>query len=83
MVFVDEGKENALPVCERTVFNVHLNLGQRQIKNAADAGDDEEKEVVAQSSLTLYHCSDEDGTYKVTEVKPGPLEQHDLRSEVS
>ncbi|KAJ9589746.1 hypothetical protein L9F63_017048 [Diploptera punctata] len=83
VVFVDEGKENALPVCERTVLNAHLSLSSRIIKSADEAGDDEEQEVVTQNGLVLYHCSDEDGTYKVTEVKVGPLDQNDLKSEDS
>ncbi|PSN56753.1 Villin-1 [Blattella germanica] len=44
VVFVDEGKESSLPVCERTVFNAHLNLSERKIKSADEAGADEEKE---------------------------------------
>lgn len=82
IVFVDDGKENSLPVCERTVFNAHLGLSNRKTKSAEEAGADDEQEVVNRAALTLYHCSDEDGTYKVTEVKSGPLEQSDLRSEV-
>lgn len=82
IVFVDDGKENSLPVCERTVFNAHLSLSNRKVKSAEEAGADEVQEEVDQGALTLYHCSDEDGTYKVTEVKSGPLEQTDLTSEV-
>lgn len=83
IVFVDDGKENSLPVCERTVFNAHLSLSNRKVKSAEDAGADDVQEEADQGTLTLYHCSDEDGTYKVTEVKSGPLEQTDLTSEDS
>jgi villin 1/advillin len=82
-VFVDDGKEKSLPVCEQTVFNAHLKLSDRKVKSAEEAGSDDAEEEVIRGALTLYHCSDEDGTYKVTEVKSGPLEQSDLKSEVS
>lgn len=82
-MFVDDGKENSLPVCERTVLNAHLSLSNRMVKSPEEAGADDVQEEVDQGTLTLYHCSDEDGTYKVTEVKSGPLEQTDLTSEVS
>jgi villin 1/advillin len=82
IVFVDDGKEKSLPVCEKTVFNAHLSLTNYKVKSAQEAGSDEEQEQVNRATLTLYHCSDDDGTYKVTEVKSGPLEQNDLRSEV-
>jgi hypothetical protein len=82
IVFVDDGKENSLPVCERTVFNAYLSLSNRKVKSAGEAEADDVQEEVDRGALTLYHCSDEDGTYKVTEVKSGPLEQTDLTSEV-
>lgn len=83
VVFVDDGKEKSLPVCEQTVFNAHLKLSDRKVKSAEEAGSDDAEEEVIRGALTLYHCSDEDGTYKVTEVKSGPLEQSDLKSEDS
>jgi hypothetical protein len=83
IVFVDDGKESLLPVCERTVFNAHLSLSKRTVKSADEVDADDVQEEANRAALTLYHCSDEDGTYKVTEVKSGPLEQSDLRSEVS
>lgn len=83
VVFVDDGKEKGLPVCERTVLNAHINLADRKVRSAEEAGADDEQEQINHGALTLYHCSDEDGTYKVTEVKTGPLDQSDLRSEDS
>jgi hypothetical protein len=83
IVFVDDGKEKSLPVCEKTVFNVYLKLNERKVKSAEEAGCDEEQEAVNRGTLTLYQCSDEDGAYKVTEIKSGPLEKGDLKSEVS
>jgi hypothetical protein len=52
------------------------------VKSPEEAGADDIQEEVDGRTLTLYHCTDEDGTYKVTEVKSGPLEQADLTSEV-
>ena len=83
IVFVDDGKEMSLPVCERTVFNEYLNLRDRKVKSAEEAGSDDAEEEANRAELTLYQCSDEDGTYKVTEIKSGPLEKGDLKSEVS
>lgn len=83
IVFVDDGKEKSMPVCERTVFNAYLNLSDRTVKSAEEAGSDEVDEGVNRAALTLYQCSDEEGTYKVTEIKSGPLEPGDLKSEVS
>lgn len=34
------------------------------------------------NEVRLYRCSDDSGTLKVTEVKTGPLMQHDLSSQV-
>lgn len=47
----------------------------------ADAEKDEDLEKASFQEITLYHCSDEDGTLKVTEVKTGPLSQSDLTSD--
>lgn len=83
IVFVDEGKEKSLPACERAVFNEYLNLSDRTVKSAEEAGSDDAEEEANRAELTLYQCSDEDGTYKVIEIKSGHLEQGDLKSEVS
>lgn len=82
-VFVDDGREKSLPVCERTVFNEYLKLSDRTVKSAEEAGSDDAQEEANRAELTLYQCSDEDGTYKVIEIKSGPLEQGDLKSEDS
>jgi len=83
IVFVDDGRENSLPACEQKVFNDHLNLSNRMVKSAEEAGSDDAQEEANRAGLTLYQCSDENGTYKVTEIKSGPLEQGDLKSEDS
>ena len=83
IVFVDDGREKSLPACERTVFNEYLKLSDRMVKSAEEAGSDDEQDGANRLDLTLYQCSDEDGTYKVTEIKSGQLVQGDLKSEVS
>jgi len=83
IVFVDDGREKSLPVCEQTVFNEYLKLSNRTVKPAEQAGSDDAQDEVSRVDLTLYQCCDEDGTYKVTEIKSGPLKQGDLKSEVS
>jgi hypothetical protein len=83
IVFVDDGRENLLPACERKVFNEYLNLSDRTVKSAEEDVCDNAHEEVNRAELTLYQCSDEDGTYKVIEIKSGPLVQGDLKSEVS
>nr|CAD7432912.1 unnamed protein product [Timema monikensis] len=79
IVFVDDGFEHRLPATEKLVFNQHLNLKKRLVKTADEGNVDLE---IDKAALTLYHCSDEEGTYKVIEVKSGPLYQSDLSSEV-
>nr|CAD7262170.1 unnamed protein product [Timema shepardi] len=80
IVFVDDGFEHRLPATEKLVFNQHLNLKKRLVKAADEGNVDLE---IDKAALTLYHCSDEEGTYKVIEVKSGPLYQSDLSSEDS
>lgn len=83
IVFVDDGKENNLPESERVLLGVYLDLspGAKQaLKDALD--DDSFVEKKERSALKLYKCSDESGTYKVIEVKDGPLLQADLNTNV-
>jgi hypothetical protein len=83
VVFVDDGEEESLPDSEKTEFNTYLDLSDRQVKSAEEAGCDVVAEEVNREALTLYQCSDEDGTYKVTEIKTGPLVKRDLKTKVS
>lgn len=81
IVFVDDGKEMELPESERLLLGVYLDLSptaRQAVKK--NAGDDQQVERFERSTLKLYQCSDEDGTYKVVEVKSGPLFQSDLNS---
>lgn len=84
IVFVDDGKEDSLLDSEKTLLGVYLDLspGARMaLRDSAD--DDSVVENKERSALKLYKCSDEGGTYKVVEVKTGPLMQEDLNTNVS
>lgn len=84
VVFIEEGKEMAMPDVERRVLGVYLD--PKAAKDIAAASEDENDaaiEKTARQQLRLYHCCDDSGTLKVTEVKTGPLNQSDLTSSVS
>ncbi|KAG8222950.1 hypothetical protein J437_LFUL000245 [Ladona fulva] len=87
IVFVEDGKEGTLGDTEKRVFEALLPLKKRStIKKAEEVIDEKEEEdgeTKAKEILKLYHCSDEGGTLKVTEVKDGPLFQDDLDSKDS
>ncbi|XP_046398859.1 villin-1-like [Ischnura elegans] len=88
IVFVEEGTENKLTDLEKKVFDGHLPSKKRTLLKAAEEVIDEdqvdgENAEAAKEALKLYHCSDDGGTLKVTEVKDGPLFQDDLDSKDS
>lgn len=63
---------------------MYLDLNPLARNHLAESVDDDVKsEKMEQAILKLYKCSDEDGTYKVIEVKTGPLLQSDLNTNVS
>lgn len=83
-MFVDEGKELSLQDSEKVLLGVYLDLNSPARLHIKDfAGDDVAAEKAESSALKLYKCSDEDGTYKVMEIKTGPLNQYDLNTNVS
>uniref|UniRef100_A0A1B6F7X6 HP domain-containing protein n=1 Tax=Cuerna arida TaxID=1464854 RepID=A0A1B6F7X6_9HEMI len=81
IVFVDDGREDSLLESERMLLGVYLDLspGARQALKPAGE-DDTVAEKQERAALKLYKCSDESGTYKVVEVKTGPLLQTDLNT---
>ncbi|KAI5705145.1 hypothetical protein M8J75_012335 [Diaphorina citri] len=83
LIFVEDGKELNLPEAEKTLLGVYLDL-RASVGVKGNIGEsDEVVEHTHYNHLKLYQCSDEDGTYKVTEVKTGPLYQSDLNSKDS
>nr|XP_018917887.1 PREDICTED: advillin-like [Bemisia tabaci] len=80
IVFVDDGKEMDLPQSEKLLLGVYLDLNKRNLVRDRIFDDDKSMEILINSKLKMYHCSEEDGTYKVVEAKTGPLHQSDLHS---
>lgn len=93
MVFVDDGKETELSEAEKTLFGVYLNpklrIGLKIGNELSDFEFDEEmcaemenRENMAHADLKLYKCSEENGTYRILEIKTAVLSKSDLSSEV-
>lgn len=79
IVFVDDGKEMELPSPEQTLLGFYLDLRPLAKRVMPEVnGVDEHVEQEIRSQLKFYRCSDDDGIYKVTEVKTGSLSQSDL-----
>lgn len=84
IVFVDDGREDSLPESEKLLLGVYLDMSPAARQSLCSASDDDSaSEIKERSALRLYKCSDESGTYKVVEVKTGPLLQEDLNTNVS
>lgn len=81
ITFVDDGYEKTLIEDEKKEFNKYLPLEKRMIlpemKNYDENGNFHD------SILKLYKCSENNGKYRVVEVKNGPFQQTDLTSDVS
>ncbi|KAL1458347.1 hypothetical protein WDU94_008506, partial [Cyamophila willieti] len=84
LIFVEDGKESQLPESEKTLLDVYLDVRANGGGVKGDISESDDEAEQAQSKyIKLYQCSDEDGSYKVTEVKTGPLYQNDLKSKDS
>lgn len=81
IVFVDDGYEQTLADQEKADLDKHLPLGKRAISKLDEGVHDEETEK-QKTTIRLYRCSDNNGKYRVAEVKINPLHQTDLDSEV-
>lgn len=82
VVFVDDGYEQTLSDDEKREFDKYLPLDKRA--TCLRATDDEDEELQKHNSLIrLYKCADNNGKYRVAEVKISPLEQTDLVSQVN
>nr|CAI5823335.1 unnamed protein product [Callosobruchus analis] len=79
IIFVDDGYEKTLPSNVRDRFNHHLPLSKRIILPQSV----EEKSTAASHVLKLYKCAENNGKYRVVELKNGPFQQNDLKSDVS
>lgn len=82
IIFVDDGYEQGLHRDEKQDFENYLQLNRRHVMPPEMAGDDTEVEKQFRANLKLYQCQDNDGKYRVTEIKTGPLKQSDLNRNV-
>lgn len=79
---MDDGYEQTLSNHEKAELDKYLPLDKRAISKLDESGSDEEIEK-QKTIIRLYRCSDNNGKYRVAEVKLNPLQQTDLDSEVS
>lgn len=79
---MDDGYEQTLNDFEKAELNKYLPLEKRTTSQFEDAGDEEEIEK-QKTTIRLYRCTDNNGKYRVAEVKLNPLDQIDLNSNVS
>ncbi|KAG5887879.1 hypothetical protein JTB14_015531 [Gonioctena quinquepunctata] len=79
IVFVDDGYEKTLQDNIRGEFNKYLPLEKRLILPENHEGD--ENGNYQRSSMKLYRCSENNGKYRVVEIKNSPFQQNDLNVE--
>lgn len=78
---MDDGYEQTLSNQEKTELDKYLPLNKRALSKLHE--EDNEEEIEKQKTvIRLYRCSDNNGKYRVAEVKLNPLQQTDLESEV-
>lgn len=82
ITFVDDGYEKTLPEEDKNEFNKYLPLEKRVVYPPNHGASDDENDIYNQTNLRLYHCSDNSGKYRVSEIKSGPIKQADLNSDV-
>ncbi|XP_044752329.1 advillin isoform X2 [Coccinella septempunctata] len=74
LVIINDGYEKTLADDHKKEFNKVMPLDKRVI-----LPDTSHQENLANTSyIRLYKCSDNDGKYRVTEIRDGPLKQEDL-----
>nr|CAH7736665.1 unnamed protein product [Callosobruchus chinensis] len=76
IVFVDDGYEKTLPINVRDRFDHHLPLNKRIILPHSV-----EESTSTNHVLKLYRCAENNGKYRVVELKNGPFQQKDLSSD--
>lgn len=81
LFFLDDGYEKTLTEDKLKEFNKYLPLEKRMILPDMQNGD--ENGNFHESVIKLYKCSENNGKYRVVEIKNGPLQQSNLNSDVS
>lgn len=79
IIVLEDGQEDAMHPDEKSMFVQHLPLNERSEIQSKEAGGLDDK-IDRKYTLKLYVCSEDEGTLKVSEVKPGPLSRKDLQS---
>ncbi|KAJ8952266.1 hypothetical protein NQ318_007433 [Aromia moschata] len=79
IVFVDDGYEKTLSDDMRKEFNKYLALEKRMV--LPESHDSNKNGNNQRSSIRLYRCSENNGKYRVAEIRSGPLEQLDLTAD--
>ncbi|CAH1117600.1 unnamed protein product [Phaedon cochleariae] len=79
ILFVDDGYEKTLKDDIKIEFNKYLPLENRLI--LPENHDADENGNYQRSTIKLYKCTENNGKYRVVELKSGPLSQKDLSAE--
>lgn len=83
IVFVDDGYEQTLLEEDKQELNKYLPLDKKALSLQALEDDTDEELYKHKTVIRLYKCSDNNGKYRVAEVKLSPLDLFDLNSDVS
>lgn len=81
VVFVDDGYEKTIDSETQQQFSKYLPLEKRVV--LPDDPDEIAESGKSKTALRLYKCSENNGKYRVAEIKNGPLCCADLSSDVS
>jgi hypothetical protein len=80
IAFVDDGYEKTLQDEEKKQWNKYLPLDKRHVLPENES--DSQSFFQRSANIRLYKCSENNGKYRVAEVKNGPLYQTDLEPDV-
>lgn len=82
IVFLNDGYEQTLRSDKKVLFQKYLNLQDRRVKTTEEEVNGKEKPDSKHSSIRLYKCWHTATKYRIEEIKPGPLFQSDMNSNV-
>lgn len=78
--FVDDGYEKTLQDDEKKEWNKYLPLDKRHVLPENES--QSHNSCQRSNNIRLYKCSENNGKYRVAEIKSGPLSQSDLEPDV-
>lgn len=82
LIMLNDGYEQTLKTEKKALFQKYLNLMNRKVKTTDEEMKDEEI-MNSKQIIRLYRCCHTTTKYRIEEIKPGPLQQSDLNSNVS